>query len=204
MDNLAAEILTFWFGSTDLAKPLEKRKVWFRSTPQFDQEIKDRFTETHKRASEGGLDYLKGTPGEYLSLIIVLDQFPRNIYRGTPKAFASDPKALETSSLALDLAYDASFGLRQKIFTYLPFEHSENLKDQERAFSLFMKLDDDNAKKSALGHFDAIKKFGRFPHRNKILGRLNTPEEEEYMKNPPMWGKTTAEVEELEIAKLKD
>ena len=204
MDNLAAEILTFWFGSTDLAKPLEKRQVWFRSTPQFDQEIKDRFTETHKRASEGDLDYLKGTPGEYLSLIIVLDQFPRNIYRGTPKAFASDPKALETSSLALDLAYDASFGLRQKIFTYLPFEHSENLKDQERAFSLFMKLDDDNAKKSALGHFDAIKKFGRFPHRNKILGRLNTPEEEEYMKNPPMWGKTAAEAEELEIAKLKD
>jgi len=204
MDNLAAEILTFWFGSTDLAKPLEKRQVWFRSTPQFDQEIKDRFTETHKRASEGDLDYLKGTPGEYLSLIIVLDQFPRNIYRGTPKAFASDPKALETSSLALDLAYDASFGLRQKIFTYLPFEHSENLKDQERAFSLFMKLDDDDAKKSALGHFDAIKKFGRFPHRNKILGRLNTPEEEEYMKNPPMWGKTAAEAEELEIAKLKD
>ena len=204
MDNLAAEILTFWFGSTDLAKPLEKRQVWFRSTPQFDQEIKDRFTETHKRASEGDLDYLKGTPGEYLSLIIVLDQFPRNIYRGTPKAFASDPKALETSSLALDLAYDASFGLRQKIFTYLPFEHSENLKDQERSFSLFMKLDDDNAKKSALGHFDAIKKFGRFPHRNKILGRLNTPEEEEYMKNPPMWGKTAAEAEELEIAQLKD
>ena len=204
MDNLAAEILTFWFGSTDLAKPLEKRQVWFRSTPQFDQEIKDRFTETHKRASEGDLDYLKGTPGEYLSLIIVLDQFPRNIYRGTPKAFASDPKALETSSLALDLAYDARFGLRQKVFTYLPFEHSENLKDQERAFSLFMKLDDDDAKKSALGHFDAIKKFGRFPHRNKILGRLNTPEEEEYMKNPPMWCKTAAEAEELEIAKLKD
>ena len=204
MDNLAAEILTFWFGSTDLAKPLEKRQVWFRSTPQFDQEIKDRFTETHKRASEGDLDYLKGTPGEYLSLIIVLDQFPRNIYRGTPKAFASDPKALETSSLALEFGYDARFELRQKIFTYLPFEHSENLKDQERALSLFMKLDDDNAKKSALGHFDAIKKFGRFPHRNKILGRLNTPEEEEYMKNPPMWGKTAAEAEELEIAKLKD
>ena len=86
----------------------------------------------------------------------------------------------------------------------MPFEHSENLKDQERAFSLFMKLDDDNAKKSALGHFDAIKKFGRFPHRNKILGRLNTPEEEEYMENPPMWGKTAAEAEELEIAQLKD
>ena len=204
MNHLAEEILNFWFGSTNLAKPLEKRQVWFRSTPEFDLEIKDRFTETHKRASEGKLDFLKGMPGEYLSLIIILDQFPRNIYRGTPKAYVSDPKALEISSLALDLGYDAEFGLRQKIFTYLPFEHSENLEHQERALSLFMKLGDDNSKNSAQGHFDAIKKFGRFPHRNKILGRLNTPEEEEYMKNPPMWGKTAAEAKELERTQQKN
>jgi len=202
MLSVAGKILTFWFGTTDLSATIEKRQVWFRSTPEFDRDLIENFTDIHEQAATGSLDHLKATAEDCLALIISLDQFPRNIYRGTPQAFATDPKAREIARHALDQKFDESYARWPKTFCYLPFEHSENLADQIQGLALYRTLDTDSLK-SAIGHHDAIKKFGRFPHRNATLGRPNTPEEEEYLRDPPLWGKTAAEAKELEKQKAE-
>ncbi len=201
MDALAEQILTFWFGTTDMTQPMEKREVWFRSTPEFDQSLIDDYMSVHERALAGELDHLKATAEECLALIISLDQFPRNIYRGTPQAFAADPKAREITNYALDQGYHLGMGKWPRIFLYLPLEHSEEFADHERVLPLYKEVADEQSIQSAQGHHDTIKQYGRFPHRNEVLGRQNTPEEDEYMKNPPTWGKTKAEVEEMERQK---
>lgn len=203
MDAIAEQILTFWFGTTDMTQPMEKREVWFRSTPEFDQSLIDNYSAVHERALAGELDHLKATPEECLALIISLDQFPRNIYRGTPQAFAADPKAREITNYALDEGYHLEMGKWPRIFLYLPLEHSEEFADHERVLPLYKEVADEQSIQSAQGHHDTIKQYGRFPHRNEVLGRQNTPEEDEYMKNPPTWGKTKAEVEEMERRKAE-
>ena len=203
MDPLAKEILTFWFGTTDMASPIKKRAVWFRSTPEFDQTLIDDYTSVHERAFAGELDHLMETPEETLALIISLDQFPRNIYRGTPRAFAADPKARKITKHALDKKFHKDIEKWPKIFMYLPYEHSELLKHHERILPLYKAVADEGSIKSAQGHHDTIKRFGRYPHRNDVLSRQNTPQEDEYMKNPPTWGKTKAEVEEMERKKAE-
>ena len=201
MDPLANDILTFWFETTDLSTNLEKRALWFRATPDFDRQLITRYTDVHKRARSGALDNFKNSPEECLALIMSLDQFPRNIFRGTARAFATDEKARDIARYALDQGYDKHFSRWPKTFCYLPFEHSEDLADQERAIVLYEGLNNEESLKSAIGHHDAIKRFGRFPHRNKAMGRQNTPEEEEYLKDPPLWGKTAAEIDKLEKQK---
>lgn len=201
MDPLSREILTFWFGGADLGVEMEKRQVWFRSTPDFDRYLVDHYTEVHERAAAGELDHFRQTPEDCLTLIMALDQFPRNIYRGTPRAFATDPQARDAARYALDSGYDRAFSRWPRTFVYLPFEHSEALPDQERALALYQSLGNEDSLKAAVGHHDAIRRFGRFPHRNAVLGRPNTPEEEEYLKYPPLWGKTAAEAAELERRK---
>lgn len=201
MDALAEQILTFWFGTTDMTQPMEKREVWFRSMPEFDQSLIDDYSSVHERALAGELDHLKATAEECLALIISLDQFPRNIYRGTPQAFAADPKAREITNYALDQGYHLGMGKWPRIFLYLPLEHSEEFADHERVLPLYKEVADEQSIQSAQGHHDTIRQYGRFPHRNEVLGRQNTPEEDEYMKNPPTWGKTKAEVEEMERQK---
>ena len=203
MDPLAKEILTFWFGTTDMASSIKKRAVWFRSTPEFDQTLIDDYTSVHERAFAGELDHLMETPEETLALIISLDQFPRNIYRGTPRAFAADPKAREITKHALDKKFHKDIEKWPKIFMYLPYEHSELLKHHERILPLYKAVADEGSIKSAQGHHDTIKRFGRYPHRNEVLNRRNTPQEDEYMKNPPTWGKTKAEVEDMERQKAE-
>ena len=201
MDTVAKEILRFWFGTIDLKAPMEKREIWFRSTPDFDKALVDNYTEIHEQASNGDLDHLKSTAEECLALIISLDQFPRNIYRGSPRAFSADPIARKVTKYALASGFDDGLGKWPRIFMYLPLEHSEVFADHEIALPLYKAVADNNSIKSAQGHYDTIEKFGRFPHRNAVLGRKNTPEEEEYMKNPPTWGKTAAEVKEMEKQK---
>lgn len=201
VDPLSREILTFWFGGADLGVEMEKRQVWFRSTPEFDRYLIDRYTEVHERAAAGELDHFRQTPEDCLTLIMALDQFPRNIYRGTPRAFATDPQARDAARYALDSGYDRAFSRWPRTFVYLPFEHSEALPDQDRALALYRSLGNEDSLKAAVGHHDAIRRFGRFPHRNAVLGRPNTPEEEEYLKDPPLWGKTAAEAAELERRK---
>jgi uncharacterized protein (DUF924 family) len=203
MDPLAEEILTFWFGTGDMASPIKKKEVWFRSTPEFDQTLIDDYSSVHERAFSGELDYLMETPEESLALIISLDQFPRNIYRGTPRAFAADSKAREITRHALDNKFHKDIEKWPKIFMYLPYEHSERLEHHERILPLYKAVADGGSIKSAQGHHDTIKRFGRYPHRNDVLSRQNTPDEDEYMKNPPTWGKTKAEVENMERQKAE-
>ena len=198
MDKIAEDILTFWFGTADLSTDIEKNDLWFKSTPEFDTALIHRFEAVHERAAEGELDHLRDTPAECLALVISLDQFPRNIYRGTGKAFHTDPKACATSHFALDRGYDVELSLEPRKFFYLPLVHSETLADQDMAVEKYRNFDDEKSMQSAIGHRDAIRQFGRFPHRNKVLGRANTPEEDEYLKIPPTWGMTKAEAEERE------
>ena len=163
MEPLTKEILTFWFGTLDLSVEMEKRQVWFRATPEFDRYLVDHYTGVHERASAGELDHFKETPEDCLALIMALDQFPRNIFRGTPRAFATDPKARETAGHALAAGYDRRFSRWPRTFIYLPFEHSERIADQERALVLYRSLDNEDSMRAAVGHHDAIKRFGRFP-----------------------------------------
>lgn len=201
MNPLAKKILTFWFETTDMSTNFDKRSLWFRSTPEFDAQLISQFTGVHEQAAAGALDQFKNSADECLALILSLDQFPRNIYRGTARAYATDRKARDITTFALEQGYDKTFSRWPKTFCYLPFEHSEELSHQERALVLYKSLDSEESMKSAIGHHSAIERFGRFPHRNAILGRQNTPEEEEYLKDPPLWGKTAAEIEELEKQK---
>ena len=184
MDPLAKDILNFWFETTDLSADLGKRAVWFRATPDFDVHLITQFANVHEQAASGALDHFRNSAEECLALIMSLDQFPRNIFRGTARAFATDAKARDLARHAIDQGYDRNFSRWPKTFCYLPFEHSEELADQERALVLYKNLDSEESVKSAIGHHDAIKRFGRFPHRNGVMGRQNTPEEEEYLSKP--------------------
>jgi uncharacterized protein (DUF924 family) len=199
--SLTEDILNFWFEGTDLTREMEKRALWFKSTPEFDQAIHDNFTQAYEDAAAGQLDDMKESQSGCLALIIILDQFSRNLFRNNAKAFAADAKAREFARYALEQGYDQGIDQYARTFFYLPFEHSENLEDQVLSVKLFAPANNEDTSKAAIGHHDAIAQFGRFPHRNAVLGRENTPEEEEYLKNPPGWGKTAAEMEELEKKK---
>ncbi|MEP4377364.1 MAG: DUF924 family protein [Alphaproteobacteria bacterium] len=201
MDSLSIDVLTFWFGDTDLTRDMEKRDIWFRSTLEFDAELAARYREVHERAGGGAFDHFVENPADCLALAVILDQVPRNIYRATPRAFATDAKAREVARMALDLGHDRGMANWHKMFLYLPFEHSENLADQDRACALYEPLGEERSYEAALAHREAIRKFGRFPHRNEFLGRVNTPGEEAYLEDPPLWGKTAAEVAEIEQRK---
>lgn len=174
-------ILTFWFGEPDSPHYAEPRQFWFQSTPALDEEIRSKFEVMYKRAAQGHMDSLAGNTEGCLALIILLDQVPRNMYRGSPQAFATDSKALKIAKEMLTNKFDRNLLLNQKMFAYLPFEHSENIKDQNKSVELFQSLGDEQALKYALAHRDLIARFGRFPYRNHILGRKNTPEEEAFL-----------------------
>ena len=201
MHPVAEDILTFWFETTDLSAVFERKQVWFRSTPEFDREVAERYTGIHERAAGGAFDRFAESRAECLALVLALDQFPRNIFRGTPRAFGSDAKAREIARIALDRGHDEGLCPAFKAFFYLPFEHSESLADQERALALYRGLGEERALQAAIGHHDAIRRFGRFPHRNAVLGRENTADEAEYLKTPPSWGLTAAEFAEWEREK---
>ena len=181
-------ILDFWFGSPSSAECGKERSLWFIKNPEFDKELSDRFLLDREQAARGELDYFQDSPHGYLALILLLDQFPRNIFRGTPKSFATDAKALSVARNAVDREGDRVLLPVQRWFIYLPFEHSENLADQKRCVELFASLADDPASTKtidyALRHKAVIERFGRFPHRNKILGRETTVAEAEFLKQP--------------------
>lgn len=184
--KLQNEVLTFWFGTpgqTEFGKP---RQVWFRKNPEFDQEICDRFSTTYQQAASGHLDHWQQNANSCLALLILLDQFPRNMFRGTPEAFATDAKALAVAKHAVEHQFDQQLVPVQRWFVYLPFEHSERWADQVRSLQLWQMLKDDPDSASPMDyaqrHADVIERFGRFPHRNQILGRQSTPEEIAFLK----------------------
>lgn len=182
------EILDFWFGRPDEAIYGKQRSFWFTKKPQFDQEVRTRFLTDYEQAVAGQLDHWKESPKSCLALIILLDQFPRNMFRGTAQAFARDPQALSAAQHAVANGFDQELLTVQRWFVYLPFEHSENLEHQRQAVQLFGTLSDDPDSASTLDyavrHRSVIERFGRFPHRNHILGRATTPEEAEFLKQP--------------------
>lgn len=174
-DPRAQAVLDFWFRGE------EPRKEWFQKDPAFDAEIARRFLALHEVAAAGGLADWRRSPGDCLALIILLDQFPRNMFRGTAKAFATDAMALDAAKHAVDTGLDRSMSEVERTFAYLPFEHSENLADQERALELF--AGNPNFE-WARKHWEIVRRFGRFPHRNAILGRESTAAEIEFLKQP--------------------
>ncbi len=176
MKDVQRDILDFWFEETQPAQ-------WFQVNPEFDAVIKDRFDDAYDKGARGIFDDWKTDSDGCLALCILLDQFPRNMYRGTPKAFATDGRALVVAKFALAKGFDQVLVPIKRRFLYLPFEHSENLNDQRKCVELFdkMKKDDPLGYDYALRHLKIIEQYGRFPHRNKILSRMNTPEEEEYL-----------------------
>ena len=179
MDSLAPEVLRFWFGEGPEHGKSHKR--WFVKDAAFDAEITQLFLPLHEELVRRKIWI--GNSRECLARIVVLDQFPRNMFRGTARAFASDPLALESARLALERGWDRGMLPVEQLFVYLPFEHSESAADQDRACEL---MKDFNAEQRdyALRHRDIIRRFGRFPHRNAILGRESTPEEVEFLKQP--------------------
>lgn len=155
---------------------------WFESDPAFDQQIRTRFLETYEAGMRGELDHWDRSAYGALALVIVFDQFPRNMFRGTPKAFASDEKAKLIADRAIAEARDKAVDPEVHMFFYMPYMHSEALSDQERCVALMAQGGKQENIKYAEIHRDAIARFGRFPHRNEILGRKSTPEEIAYLE----------------------
>jgi uncharacterized protein (DUF924 family) len=186
--NKVTEILDFWFGKPETSEYGKPRPVWFKSDPHFDDQIQERFGEVYQFAQSGLLEGWKQFPASCLALIITLDQFPRNLYRGTPAAFATDGMALEIAKYAVEIGIDRELWPVQRWFIYLPFEHSENLEDQTESLRLFTTLaadaDSQQAISSARTHYELIQTYGRFPHRNPILNRASTPAEIEFLARP--------------------
>lgn len=176
--NKDADItLSFWFEESGPEK-------WYKKDLDFDYEIRERFKHLMIDAAEGDLDDWADAPKTALALILLLDQFPRNAFRDTLKAFATDKKARGLTRLMLARDYLEEFDLTECVFTILPLEHSENAGDQALCVELIGALGNENYLKYAKAHQAIIERFGRFPHRNAILGRPNTPEEEEYLNEP--------------------
>ena len=179
MKSLAPEVLRFWFGEgADYGKA---HRRWFEKNAAFDAEVRERFLALYQTLA-GNDDWL-ARPEECLARIIVLDQFPRNMFRGSARAFAADPLALAAARHAVEQGYDRDLRPVEKQFVYLPFEHSESRADQELACEL-MKDFDEEQRQYAERHRDIIRRFGRFPHRNDLLGRESTAAEIEFLKLP--------------------
>ena len=173
MTESADAVLAFWRS----AGP----DKWFKKDITFDDEIRARFLKTYEAAARGELAAWEASREGALALVIVLDQFPRNMFRGSARAFAADPLALAVAVRAIERGFDLQLPVQERAFFYLPFEHSEAMADQERCCELFRSTGDAELLKWAELHTDIIRRFGRFPHRNAALGRVTTPEEQAFL-----------------------
>lgn len=170
------EILDFWFSD-------EVRKLWFKSTPEFDALLRERFEALWTRASNGELDDWLQSAAGCLALVLVLDQFPLNMFRGQAQSFVSEAQSREVARLAIDKGFDQDLDARARAFLYMPFMHSEVLADQQLALQLFAQPGLEDNLRFARHHHHIIEKFGRFPHRNKALGRESSESEIEYLNS---------------------
>ncbi len=191
--KLSDDILSFWFADSLISAETARQRdtVWYGSDPHFDDEVRIRFGPTLECAAAGELDGWKAGPRSALALTIVLDQFPRNLYRGTARAFELDPLALEVCLLSLERGHVAKLHPVEAVFALLPLEHAEDPAMQSRSLEEFSALPLrapvplekvlSTQWRYAKQHFDLVERFGRFPHRNAALGRESTPEEVEYL-----------------------
>ncbi len=183
-----AEVLAFWFGAPDSPEFGRNRKCWFEKSADFDALVRDRFLETYENAAGGKLEAWTARPLAALALVVTLDQFPRNMFRGTARAFATDPRALAVARGMIASGFDAALLPVQRTFVYLPFEHAEDLDAQHEALRRFERLASETASagvtRYAMLHYAIVRRFGRFPHRNAVLGRESTPDELAFLSRP--------------------
>ncbi|OHX11415.1 hypothetical protein BI347_17220 [Chromobacterium sphagni] len=181
-------VLTFWFGGADDSSLAAARESWFRRDDAFDADIRQRFLPLWRRLADGALQMGAGDARAALAWLIVADQFPRNLFRGDPRAFSTDAQARAGARQALEQGLDQALPAVARLFVYLPFEHSEDLADQQRSLQLFLALDDaapgSNYLDYARRHHRVIAEFGRFPHRNAVLGRGSSAAELAYLATP--------------------
>lgn len=182
--ELARRVRDFWFGEQGSETYGSSRKEWFVKNPDFDNDIREKFGADVDTALEGGFRGLIENQMDALALIILLDQFPRNLFRDTARMFAGDNRALSYAKKAVRMGFDQNLAKPQQMFFYMPFEHSESLDDQLRCMDLFKAANNDDMLKWAVAHHDIIARFGRFPHRNEALGRTSTDEETAFLKEP--------------------
>ncbi len=176
MKDTKQDILSFWFEETSPSQ-------WFQKSTEFDRKITDRFLADYNLGKDGVYDGWQEENKGCLALCILLDQFPRNMFRASAKAFQTDHKALLIAKHAVSKGYDKVLNATERRFIYLPYEHSEHINDQKTAVKLFedIKQDDPQGYEYALRHLKVIEEFGRFPHRNDALGRESTDEEKKYL-----------------------
>lgn len=187
------QVLTFWFGDDSL-NALDKQDLWFAKDDSFDEEIRTKFGDMIADAAAGAFEDWAKTARGALALVLLLDQFPRNIFRDDAMAFSCDVHARRIAEMAIDRGLDRQLSAIERVFLYLPLEHSEDLIAQQRAVSLYEGLINDaqdgerafvtEALAAALGHRDIIAQFGRFPARNSIIGRESTKAEQQFLKTP--------------------
>ena len=175
----AAEVVAFW-RDAGMAK-------WFGGGAAFDAQCREVLGDAHMAAARGELEAWLGDPEGALALLLLLDQIPRNIFRDSAHSWATDGLARHYANRAIEAGHDQAFDVALRAFFYLPFEHSEDLADQERSVALFEVADDKTFMSYAIGHREAIRKFGRFPHRNAALGRVNTAEEQAWLDAGGGW-----------------
>jgi uncharacterized protein (DUF924 family) len=186
----ARALIDVWFGAPGDPLREERREIWFKSTPQYDETLRERFLADYERAAAGALADWEAAPDSALALVLLLDQIPRNIFRATPRAYATDPPARAVADRAMAHGFDMLVPPAWRIFFYMPLHHSENLADQQRATALVARLpyrgdpERGENRRYGLPYIDVIERFGRFPHRNAILGREPTPEELAFIAEP--------------------
>jgi len=168
-------VIDFWFNN---------KQKWFVKEPEFDTLIKERFLTVYDQAINRELENWKNKAESLLSLVLILDQFPRNMFRDTPQAFFGDEISLFLVKEAIEKGFDLKLNSDQRMFLYMPLMHSELLLDQELSVELYSKMENINTLNYAIAHHDIIVRFGRFPHRNKILGRISTLQELEFLRTP--------------------
>lgn len=191
--NEAARILAFWFGTPDSDEWDQERKAWFTKDPQFDAVLRASFLPTWDTARAGRDDWshaIDASPEVGCARIVLLDQFPRNMFRGDPRSFATDAQALALATRMVERGDDLRLPTPyHRMFCYMPFEHAESLEAQRRAVELMTALREDTAGRVdvvewAVRHQAIIERFGRFPHRNALLGRESSPEETAFLQQP--------------------
>lgn len=170
------EVIDFWFSD-------DVKKRWFASTPAFDRELRERFHGLWEQARGGELDQWMESAEGCLALVIILDQFPLNMFRGEAESFSTEARSREVARVALERGFDQELSTEQKAFVYMPFMHSEDLADQERSLQLFDQPGLESNFRFARHHHEIVREFGRFPHRNEILGRESSAAEIEYLNS---------------------
>ena len=184
MPSEPRKVLDFWFGRENEPGYGEFREEWFKKDEEFDRQVHENFLEDYERAARGGYDGWQHDPESCLALVILLDQFPRNLFRDDARTHATDDHALDISREAVQKGLDRKLEPFQRHFLYMPFMHSESLEDQQQSVALFQGLVGEggpDVMEFAEGHRDTVERFGRFPHRNEVLGRPSTPEEVEFL-----------------------